>query len=169
MKYLSEYYSQTLSLVQPKCNKRLYELRSNSEVLCTMTFPNFFSENAFVEYDGKVLQIKHEKFWKCDLLIYEKDNSVPLAKAIIKLFNKSFIQLPHGEVLFLKFGIFKNVNFILTELELPVVTIKKNCSFKENNTVTIEHSAKQLKEYPWLIMLLFYVNLSRQRQVSIGF
>jgi hypothetical protein len=162
MKNLSEYYTETLKLIQPKFGKRIFELRSEKELLCTMSFPKFFSTNALVECGEQKWEIRKKKFWSSDLLIVPGGTETPLAKVNVKLFKKSIVELPRGEKILLKFGAFKSKNVIMTELENPLVTFKEKFSFNDSYELNIEYGAKQIDEYPWLIMLVLFLDLSRK-------
>jgi len=164
MKQLSEYYAQTLLLIQPKFGKRIFELCTENELLCKMTFPKAFSNSAIVEYAEKKWEIKKEKWWKSTLLINEAGNETPIAKVQVRLFKKSIIELPQGEKLFIKFAAFRSASFILTELENPIASIKKKFGWKDISEVKIEYGARQLDKYPWLIMLDLYIELGRRHQ-----
>ncbi len=164
MKQLSEYYTETLKLIQPNFGKRFFELHSEKELLCTMTFPKLFSSTAIVECAEKKWEIKKEKWWKTSLLVLEAGNENPIAKVQVKLFKKSIIELPRGEILFIKFAAFRSASYILSELENPIVSIKKKFGWKDKSEVKIEYGAKQLDSYPWLIMLVLYIELGRRHQ-----
>ena len=164
MKQLSEYYTEILKLIQPNFGKRFFELCSAKELLCTMTFPKLFSSTAIVECAEKKWEIKKEKWWKTSLLVLEAGNENPIAKVQVKLFKKSIVELSLGEKLLIKFAAFRSASYILTELENLIVSIKKKFGWKDKSEVKIEYGAKQLDRYPWLIMLVLYIELGRRHQ-----
>lgn len=168
MKKLSEYYSETLSLIQPKFSKRYFELRSKDELLCTMNYPKFFSTNAIIECREKKWEIKSKKFWSLNLLISEAGSEIPEAEVNVHFFKRSEILLPRGQKLLIKNFIFGMRTMLMTELENPLITIETKFSFKDKKEVIIEYGTKQVDEYPWLIMLLLYMDIRNRRQRNAG-
>lgn len=166
MKKLSEYYGEKIKLVQPNFGKRYYELRTEKELLCTMRFPKLFSTAAEVDCGESNLIIKKEKWWGCSLIVLQSGVENPLAKVRIKFFNHSIVELANGEIVLLKFGFFSFKTIIMSELENPIATLKRKCSFKDEVDVQMEYGVKQLDNYPWILMLALYIDLSRRRRQS---
>lgn len=166
MKKLSEYYGEKIKLVQPNFGKRYYELRTEKELLCAMRFPKLLSTTAEIDCGESKWIIKKEKWWSCSLLVLQSGSENPLAKVRMKFFKESVIELPRGEIILLKFGFFSFKTTLMTELENPIATLKRKCSFKDEVEVLMEYGAKQLDNYPWILMLALYIDLSRRRRQS---
>jgi hypothetical protein len=162
MKNLSEYTSETLKIIRPRIGGKYYELRSENELLCTMQFPGFFRRTAVVNYNDQQWTIQKEKWWNRTLIVSEHFNEIICAKVYLKYFRRSIVELPKGEKYIIKFGLFRNPIVITTELESPVAIIKRKFGFVNQCDVNIERSAKNLDEYPWLIMLAWYIDLRRR-------
>ena len=164
MKTITDYFGYALMLVQPSLMKNYFELRCGDDLIMTMENPKFFSTNSLIRFYDKEWEVKSESFWKNNILVFEKGKTDSVANAVVKFFKKTIIELPKGEKLFIKFGVWSGKISILTELEIPVATFKRKFSFKEKTEITIEQKHKTLDIYPWIIMLVLHIDIARRRR-----
>lgn len=78
------------------------------------------------------------------------------------------VSTPRGIRLTFKFGFFrKQIEIYLGESNL-LVTIHGSMSIKERSKVIIEKRAEIIDEYPWIIMLGFYLAQLMKRNSAVG-
>jgi hypothetical protein len=167
MKKISDYIGEELILIQPSLFKREFEFRSSNELIAKMSFPKFFKTKAIVEGFAEQYEIKEPNFWRSDVEIFKLGNDMPFAKYKSTNFwkTKGIIELPRGEQLYLKFGVFKKSCEIYHSNELLLLFHNK-FSFRDKNIITIEQKSHLIDENPWVIMLAWYKILQQNRKTS---
>lgn len=165
MKKLSEYPNEKLLIVQPALFKRNFELRSQTELLTTLSYPSFWSRGCLVEGDlTGSWEFYFPSFWKPVIEIRAKGSELPIAKYTRKLFSLSqSIELPNGEKVILRSFAFKPKKEIQTEAGEILLTFNFIFSLKYRMKVVIAKKSELLDKYPWLIMLVFFI-ISQQRK-----
>jgi len=168
MKTISDYIEKNLQIIQPSFFKRVYELRSNDELLATMYYPKMFGRDAIVEgvLTGK-WEFYFPKFFSRNVSVRQAGYEIPVAEFINKVFsNKEFIELPNGQRVILKSFAFKAKKEIQTEAEETLVELKFLFSMKFKVEVIINKKSELIDQYPWLILLAIYIELQAKRRQS---
>ena len=161
---LSYMVGKTLTFNQPSLTKRKFELTSSDSVLATLIFPKLFSNRVVVEgFDGK-WEIKQPSIWRREYGIYKMGYQMPFAKYISNFWRtKGTIELPKGVRLDCKAGQIKKPFEIYTAKGEPLVYYSNKFALKGRTTVTIENRSELLDNYPWILMLGWYVVLQNRR------
>jgi len=164
MKKLSDYIGSELKIFQKSIWKRDYELRSGEELIARLYYPKFFSDLTELIIGKEVFEFYRPRFFSRDVDIRKKgyQNAIASFKNNF-LGSKGVIELPRGIKLNFKFGFFKKqAEIYLGESDL-LVTILNRFSFKEKSQVVIEKRSEIIDDYPWIIMLAFYLSQLRKR------
>jgi hypothetical protein len=165
MKPLSTYIGEDLILIQPSLFKREYEFRSSNELLARMYFPSLFSLTAVVEGFEEKYEIIKPSFWKTDIAIRKYGYDMTFASLKTNFFRtKGTIDLQNGKKLNLKFGVFKKSCEVFSEAEELLIMFQNKLSLKEKNIVTIQKTSSLIDENPWIIMMVWYQILQRNRK-----
>ncbi|GAB4151383.1 MAG: hypothetical protein Fur0015_14770 [Ignavibacteriales bacterium] len=168
MKTLSEYQNEKLQIVQPSFFKRIFELRSEDELLSTLSYPNFWNRNSIVE--GGLTgswEFYFPSLWKSEIHIRPKGNEIPIAKYTEKVFSLSeIIELPKAEKILFRSFAFKPKKELQTENGETLVTFHFRFSMKYRIDIEINKKSELLDKYPWLIMLAVYIIDQHKRSKS---
>ena len=165
MNALSKYIGEDLILIQPSLFKREYEFRSSNELLARMYFPSLFSLTAVVEGFEEKYEIIKPSFWKTDIAIRKYGYDMTFASLKTNFFRtKGTIDLQNGKKLNLKFGVFKKSCQVFSEAEELLIMFQNRFSFKQQNIVTFQKSSTLIDENPWIIMMVWYQILQRNRK-----
>ena len=165
MKAFSNYIGEDLILIQPSLFKREYEFRSSNELLARMYFPSLFSLTAVVEGFEEKYEIIKPSFWKTDIAIRKYGYDMTFASLKTNFFRtKGTIDLQNGKKLNLKFGVFKKSCEVFSEAEELLIMFQNRFSFKQQNIVTFQKSSTLIDENPWIIMMVWYQILQRNRK-----
>jgi len=165
MKPLSTYIGEDLILIQPSLFKREYEFRSSNELLARMYFPSLFSLTAVVEGFEEKYEIIKPSFWKADIAIRKYGYDMTFASLKTNFFRtKGTIDLQNGKKLNLKFGVFKKSCEVFSEAEELLIMFQNRFSFKQQNIVTVQKSSTLIDENHWIIMMVWYQILQRNRK-----
>ena len=163
MKLFSDYIGKNFRIVQPSIFKRIFELRTDDELLLTMHYPKTFSSLAEVEgFDGK-WKIKKASVWRSTLQVFQKDNDLPFATYRGSFWGReAIIELPKGEKLNCKYNLWKSLFQISSCSDGLLISIKTGISAKirllkgTKAEVVIEKKSELLNIYPWVVMLVWY-------------
>ena len=165
MNVLSKYIGEDLILIQPSLFKREYEFRSSNELLARMYFPSLFSLTAVVEGFEEKYEIIKPSFWKADIAIRKHGYDMTFASLTTNFFRtKGSIDLQNGKKLKLKFGAFKKSCQVFSESEELLIMFQNRFSFKQQNIVTIQKSSALIDENPWVVMMVWYQVIQRNRR-----
>ena len=165
MNALSKYIGEDLILIQPSLFKREYEFRSSNELLARMYFPSLFSLTAVVDGFEEKYEIIKPSFWKADIAIRKQGYDMTFASLKTNFFRtKGSIDLQNGKKLNLKFGAFKKSCQVFSESEELLIMFQNRFSFKQQNIVTIQKSSALIDENPWVVMMVWYQVIQRNRR-----
>jgi hypothetical protein len=164
MKKLSDYIGSELKIFQKSIWKRDYELRSGEELIARLYYTKFFSDLTELIIGKEIFEFYRPGFFSRDVDIRKKGYQNPIASFKNNfLGSKGVIELPRGIKLNFKFGFFKKqAEIYLGESDL-FVSILNRFSFKEKSQVVIEKRSEIIDDYPWIIMLAFYLSQLRKR------
>ena len=164
MKRFSDYIGSELLIFQKSILKREFELRAGDELIARLYYPKFFSDLAEVTLQEETYEFYRPKFFSRDVDVRKKGHQNPIAQFKNNFWgSKGVLELPRGIRVNMKFGVFrKQAEIYLGENDL-VVTMLSRFSFKERSEVIIEKRSDVLDEYPWVIMLAFYLSQLRKR------
>lgn len=168
MKTLSEFQNEKLRIVQPSLFKRTFELRSENELLSTLSYPKFFSRNAIVE--GNLtgnFEFYFPNFWKSQVEVRPIGNELAIAKYYNKIFSLSeVIELQRGERVILKSFAFRNRKEIQSETGETLIVFNFGVSVKFRVSLEIAKKSDLIDKYPWLIMLVVYLSDQHKKSKS---
>lgn len=169
MRKISDYIGNELLICQKSIWKREFELRSGDEVIAQMIYPRYFSHMAELTIQNESYEFYRPKFFTRDVDVRKKDYQNPFAYFKSNFFrSKGELELPRGTKLIMKFGLFrKQAEIYLGENDL-LISILSKFSFKERSKVVIEKRSEVIDEYPWVIMLCFYLIQLRKRNSGAG-
>lgn len=162
---LSQYIGEDLLIIQPTIWKREYEFRASDKLLAKMYFTKFFSLSAIVEGFEDKYEIIRPSIWKSDIAIRKFAYDMTFASLTTNFFRtKGLIDLQNGKKLLLKFGNFKKSCQVFSELDELLLLFQNKISFKQQNIVTIQRSSSLIDENPWVVMLVWYQIIQRNRR-----
>lgn len=169
MKKLSDYIGNELKIYQNSILKRDFELKSGDDLIARLYYPKFFSDLAELKIGDEELEFYRPKFFKRDVDIRKKGYQNPFAHFKNKFWGrKGVLELPRGIRLTIKFGFFrKQAEIYLGESDL-LVSILSRFSMKERSQVIVEKRSDIIDEYPWIIMLGFYLAQLMKRNSATG-
>jgi len=169
MRKISEYIGNELLIVQKSIWKNEFELRFGEELIAQMKHPKFFSELVELTFQNESYEFFRPKFFSREVAVRKKGYENPLAHFKNNFWgSKGVLELPRGIRLNLKFGFFrKQVEIYLGESDL-LVSILSRFSMKERSQVIIEKRSEIIDEYPWIVMLGFYLSQLRKRSSAAG-
>lgn len=158
MKKLSDYLGEELKIFQYSIWKREFDLLSGDELIAKLSYPKFFSDLAELKTGDEELEFYRPKFFKRDVDIRKKGYQNPFAHFKNNFWErKGALELPRGTRIIMKFGFFrKQAEIYLGENEL-LVSMFGRFSLRERSQIIIEKRSDIIDEYPWIIMLGFYL------------
>ena len=158
MKKLSDYIGSELKIYQKSILKRDFELKSGDELIARLYYPKFFSDLAELTIWEETYDFYRPKVFSRDVDIKKKGYQNPFAHFKNNFLGSSGkLELPRGARLKMKFGFFrKQAEIYLGDSELLASVLNK-FSVRERCEVVIEKRSEIIDEYPWLIMLGFYL------------
>ncbi len=169
MKKLSDYIGSELKIFQNSVLKRDFELKSGDDLIARLYYPKILSDLAELSIWEETYEFYRPKFFSRDVDIRKKGYQNPFAH-----FNNNFwgskgvLELPRGIRLTMKFGFFrKQAEVFLGENDL-LISILSRFSMKERSQVIIEKRSEVIDEYPWIIMLGFYLAQLMKRNSAAG-
>lgn len=169
MRKFSDYIGNDLLICQKSIWKREFELRSGDEVIALMIYPRFFSHLAELTIQNETYEFYRPKLFTRNVDVRKKDYQNPFAYFKSNFFrSKGELELPKGTKLIMKFGLFrKQAEIYLGENDL-LISILSKFSFKERSKAVFEKRSEVIDEYPWVIMLCFYLTQLRKRNSGAG-
>lgn len=168
MKKLSEYQNKNLQIIQPSIFKKVFELRSENELLATLSYPSFLKRKAFAK--GNLIgswEFYFPSIWKAEINIRPKGYEIPIAKLKSKVFSlRKLIELPNAEKIVCQSFLIKQKKELKTESGETLVTFKFRLSFKLRIDIEINRASELLDKYPWLIMIIVYIIDQHKKSMS---
>jgi hypothetical protein len=147
--------------------KRIFELKYEEEFLERLSFPKKFSSTAIVEgFNGK-WEIKKESIWNRNISIYKFGYHLPFANYSGSFFgNKGQLKLPRGQYLNFKFGVIKKGCQVYNSRDTLLMEFNSSISLTSKSKVTILQKSELLDEYPWILMLTWYLILQNKKRAA---
>lgn len=169
MRKMSDYLGEELKIFQNSIWRREFELRSGDELIARLFYPKFFSDLAELNIWEESYEFYRPKFFKRDVDIRKKGYQNPIAHFKNNFWgSKGILELPRGLRINMKFGFFKKqVEIFLGDNDLLVAILNK-FSIKERSEIVIEKRSGIIDEYPWIIMLGFYLAQLMKRNSAVG-
>lgn len=169
MKKISGYLGSELKIIQKSVWKRDFELRSDDELIARLYYPKSFSDLAELTISEDTYEFYRPKFFSRDVDIRKKGYQNPFAHFKNNfLGSKGVLELPRGIRLTMKFGFFRKLAEIyLGESDL-LVSILSRFSMKERSQIIIEKRSDAIDDYPWIILLGFYLAQLMKRNSAVG-
>ena len=169
MKRISDYLGEELKIFQKSIWRREFELRIGVELIARLFYPKLFSDLTELTIWEDAYEFYRPKFFSRDVDIRKKGYQNPIAQFKNNFWgSKGVLELPRGTRLNMKFGFFrKQAEIYLGENEL-LVSILNKFSIKERGEVVIEKQSEIIDEFPWIIMLGFYLARLMKRNSPLG-
>jgi len=169
MRKISDYIGNELLIFQKSIWKREFELRSGDEVIALMYYPTFFGDRTELSIQNEVFEFFRPRFFSREVAVRKKGYENPFARFTTNFFGrKGALELPMGIKPNMKFGIFKKQTEIYLGENDLLVTILSQFSVKRRSEVVIAKRSELIDEYPWIIMLGFYLSQVRKRSSAVG-
>jgi hypothetical protein len=166
---LSDYIGNELFISQKSIWKREFELRSGDELIALMYYPKFFGDRTELSIQNEVFEFFRPKFFSRKVAVRKKGYENPFAHFKNNFWgSKGILELPRGNNLNIKFGIFKKQTEIFLGENDLLVTILSQFSVKRRSEVVIAKRSELIDEYPWIVMLGFYLSQVRKRSSAVG-
>ena len=166
---LSDYIGNELFISQKSIWKREFELKSGDELIARMYYPKFFGDRTELSIQNEVFEFFRPKFFSRKVAVRKKGNENPFAHFENNFWgSKGTLELPRGNNLNIKFGIFKKQTEIFLGENDLLVTILSRFSVKRRSEVVIAKRSELIDEYPWIVMLGFYLSQVRKRSSAVG-
>ena len=161
---LSNLVGETLTFNQPSLMKREFELVSSKSVLATVIFPKLFSTRVVVKGFDDKWEIKSLSVWQKEFGIFKYGYQLPFAKYVSNFWKtKGTIELPRGARLNCKTGKFKKPFDVYSSKGKLLLSYSNKFVLRGRTTVTINERSEIIDNYPWIIMLGWYVVLMNRR------
>lgn len=142
-------------------------MRTENEVLITMSYPKLFSSTALVEGFGEAWEFSKPQWWRSNLEIKKKYDQLPFAKFNVGKWGKGgMFELPNGGRIEYVYEIWKNKNELYSQQKVKLISLERESLFKKGLIVTIEHESEMLDKHPWMIMIVYDQILSRRQAAS---
>ena len=169
MRTTSDYIGNELLIFQKSIWKRAFELRSGDEVIAKMYYPKFFSDLTELTMQNETYEFYRPRFFSRDVDIRKKGYQNPFAHFKNNFWaGKGVLELPRGVKLNIKIGFLrKQAEIFLGESDL-LLSILSRFSINERCEVVIEKRSEIIDEFPWIIMLGFYLSQLRKRNSAVG-
>ena len=160
----SNFVGETLTFNQPSRMKREFELVSSKGVLAIMVFPKFLSTRVVIEgFEGK-WEIKRLSILGREHGVFKFGYHLPIAKYVSNFWRtKGTIELPKGARLNCKAGHLKNPFDVFSSKGKLLLSYSNKFSIKSRTSVTINERSEIIDNYPWIIVLGWYVVLMNRR------
>jgi hypothetical protein len=169
MRKISEYIGNQLLIVQKSIWKNEFELRFGEELIAQMKHPKFFSELVELTFQNEIYEFFRPKFFSREVAVRKKGYENPFAHFKNNFWgSKGTLELPRGNNLNIKFGIFKKQTEIFLGENDLLVSILSRFSVKRRSEVVIEKRSEIIDEHPWIVMFGFYISQSRKRSSAAG-
>jgi hypothetical protein len=165
-KVLSDYAGRILTFRQPSFFKRNYELFSEDEELGTLQITGAFRCKSVLKILDTQWEIKKESFWKKDIGIYPLGYELPVAVYTPRIFGHGILKLEKGILLFFSHNIWKGISEIKTESAKLLLSAKNRSLWNREREVTIAERNEIIDSKPWILMLLMFIDISRQKHAA---
>lgn len=164
MYQLSNLVGETLTFNQPSLMKREFELVSSKGVLATVIFPKLFSTRVVLKGFDDKWEIKSLSIWQKEFGIFKYGYQLPFAKYVSNFWKtKGTIELPRGTRLNCKTGQFKKPFDVYSSKGKLLLSYSNKFVLKGRTTVTLNERSEIIDNYPWIIMLGWYIILMNRR------
>ena len=161
---LSNLVGETLTFNQPSMRKREFELDSSKGVLATMVFPKLFSRSVVMEGFDNKWEIKQLSVWGREFGVLKFGYHLPFAKYLSNFWRtKGTIQLPKGVRLNCNTGQFKNPLDVYSSKGKLLLNYSNKFALKGRTTVVVKENSEIIENYPWILMLGWYIVLMNRR------
>jgi len=169
MRKISDFIGNELLIFQRSIWRREFELRSGDELIALMYYPKFFGDRTELSIQNEVFEFYRPNFFRREVAVRKKGYENPFANFKNNFWgSKGTLELPQGNNLNIKFGIFKKQTEIFLGENDLLITILSRFSIKRRSEVVIAKRSELIDEYPWIIMLGFYLSQVRKRSSAVG-
>jgi len=169
MKKISDYIGNELLIIQKSFWKKEFGLLAGDEIISRLYYPKFFGDTAELSVRDEIYEFYKPRFFSREVDIRKKGYQNPIAHFKNNFWrSRGILELPRGIRLNMKFRYFRKQAEIYLGDEDLLVSILNKFSLKERCKVVIEKRSEIIDEYPWLIMLGFYLAQLMKRNSAAG-
>lgn len=169
MNAVSSYVGKELEWVQPNLWKREYVLQAkeNEERPASLVITGVFKRVVTVSGFGGTWIFTKPSIWRSTIDITESGKTLPFAQFSAKKFGKEgLIQLPKGERLRTVLNVWKGKFSVLSDYDIELLVQERVIGMKRNAKLMLLKESNLLEKYPWVIMLVFYLQLMQNQRSS---
>lgn len=164
MKRTSDYIGLELFIFQKSIWKREFEIKYENELIGFLRYPKIFSDLAEIEMHDSKLEFYRTSIFSRNVDIRKKGYQNPFAHFKSNFWgNKGILELPRGIRLQMKFGLMKKIAEVFYNERDLLFTIYSKLSLKEKSKIVIEQRSEIIDDYPWILILAFYLAQLRKR------
>lgn len=171
MSTIADLAGTTLRWRQPSIFKERHELVADDGTVVAQLegsgkiLTEKFSAHGF----GGSWEFTFPDFWRLTVAVREPGKELPFAQLVGKAFSsEKTLELPKGERWKVDYRMWKGLYTVTDGRSLPVVTARSRFSFKWNAEVTIPTYTASLERCPWLVMLIYMLQVRQRRRASHG-
>jgi hypothetical protein len=127
----------------------------------------FLTERFTAEGFGGRWEFIFPDFWRLTVGIRESGMDLPFATLSGKAFSmEKTLELPKGERWRVAYRMWKGIYEVTDGRGMPVLSARSRLSFKWNAEVSIPSNAASLERFPWLVMLIYMLQVRQRRRAS---
>ena len=169
MRTIASMVGRELHWVQPSIFRREYELRAGDILVARMEWVKFLGMVARAESGDGCWLFDRKGMWSPKIVVRTCGEETPIATFVEKWFGKKQpVVLPSGETLIVKSDLFGWKSTLETTTGEPLVQVKRHGFFSGLYDVDLRRRGASYKEFPWLVMLLWYLVLQARRRAHAG-
>jgi hypothetical protein len=123
--------------------------------------------NSKVRIFDKEWEIRKESFWKNDYGIYQLGYELSMAVYSGKVFGSGVLKLEKGIILRFVHNIWKGISEVKTESGKILISAKDKSFWKTDREVSILEKNEIIDSKPWILMLLMFIDKTRQKHSAV--
>ncbi|MBI3005797.1 MAG: hypothetical protein HYY49_10345 [Ignavibacteriales bacterium] len=156
-----------LQWIQPSIFRRSYELRSADILVAKLEWLKFFGMAARGESAEGAWIFDKSGIWKPTIAVRKLEEETPIIAFVEKWFGKKQpIVLAGGETLTLQSDLFAWKSSLVTDTGEPLLVVKRHGLFSSMYDVELRRRGASYQEFPWLVLLTWYLALLSRRRAQ---
>jgi hypothetical protein len=161
----------TLRWRQPSIFKEHHELVAEDGTIAARLDGSgkILTERFKAEGFGRSWEFGFLDFWRLRVGIYEPGKELPFATLVGRAFSsEKTLELAKGERWQVRYRMWKGIYEVRDGRGMPVLTARAKLSFKWLGEVEIPTYTSSLEANPWVIMLIYMLQVRQRRRASHG-
>lgn len=171
MSTIADLAGATLRWRQPSIFKERHELVADDGTVVARLNGSgkFLTERFTAEGFGGSWEFIFSDFWRLTVGVREVGKELPFATLIGKAFSmEKMLELAKGERWKVRYRMWKGVYKVTDGKGMPVLTCRSRFSFTWNAEASIPSYTTSLERSPWLVMLIYMLQVRQRRRASHG-